>query len=195
MALAGALCAVLNTAVGFTNWSLRAQVSTLLDAPTAVASLAALAGLRTSALLTARLVVLAVATLAATAVSLTATALVFHATLWPTYTTANILIAFAYALVGALLAPVFGRVGGVFVAFLMPFLDIGIVQSPILNPEPTTLSRLLPGYGGSRILLDGALTAGFDETRPLVIGLAWLVALALTVALAYRAFTRPAHTR
>jgi hypothetical protein len=32
------------------------------------------------------------------------------------------------------------------------------MQSPMLNPEPTTLSRLLPGYGGSRILLDGALT-------------------------------------
>jgi hypothetical protein len=24
----------------------------------------------------------------------------------------------------------------------------------------------LPGYDGSRILLDGALTAGFDETTP-----------------------------
>jgi hypothetical protein len=155
---------------------------------------AALAGLRTSALLSARLGMLAKAALAATAISLTATALVFHATRWPTYAGANVLIALTYALVGALLAPVFGRVDGVFIAFLLPFLDIGIVQSPMLNPEPTTLSRLLPGYGGSRILLDGALTNGFDETRPLLIGLAWLVALTLAVTVTYRHTSSPAPT-
>lgn len=80
-----------------------------------------------------------------------------------------------------------------FVAFLLPFLDIAIVQSPMLNPEPTTLSRLLPGYGGSRILLDGAFAAGFDETAPLLIGTGWLAALTVTVALAYRHITRPAR--
>ena len=117
----------------------------------------------------------------------------FDATRWPVYAAANVLIAFTYALIGALLAPAFGRVGGVFVAFLLPFLDIGIVQSPMLHPEPTTWSRLLPGYGGSRILLDGALTDHFDETRPLLIGLAWLLILAVTVAYAYRHTTRPAR--
>lgn len=155
---------------------------------------AALAGLEPAALLTARTGVLAVAALAATAVSLAATALVFNAERWPTYAAANVLIAFIYGLVGALLAPVFGRVGGVFVAFLLPFLDVGIVQSPMLNPEPTTTSRLLPGYGGSRMLIDGALTAGFDETWPLLAGLAWLTALGATVALVYRT-TRSAGAR
>jgi hypothetical protein len=62
-----------------------------------------------------------------------------------TYAAANILIAFTDALVGALLAPVFGWVGGVVVAFLLPLLDIGIAQSPMLNQQPTTMSRLLPG--------------------------------------------------
>jgi len=136
-----------------------------------------------------------VAAFGATAVSLAAAALVFDAVRWPTYAAANVLIAFTYASVGALLAPVFGRVGGVFVAFLLPLLDIGIVQSPMLNPEPTTLSRLLPGYGGSRILLDGALTASFDETAPLLIGLAWLTVPALIVALTYRHTTRPARAQ
>lgn len=155
----------------------------------------ALAGLRSGALLTARLGMLTVAALAATAISLAATALAFHATRWSTYAGANVLIAFTYALVGALIAPVFGRVGGVFIAFLLPFLDIGIVQSPMLNPEPSTLSRLLPGYGGSRILLDGALTNGFDETRPLTVGLLWLAALAAAVTLAYRKTSLPARVR
>jgi len=155
---------------------------------------AALAGLRPGALFTARLGVLALMALAATTVSLAATALVFDATRWPTYAAANLLLGFTYGLIGALLAPVFGRVGGVFIAFLLPFLDLGIVQSPMLHPEPTTLSKLLPGYGGSRVLVDGALTRGFDETVPLLIGLAWLAALTVIVALTYRHTTQPARS-
>jgi hypothetical protein len=152
---------------------------------------AALAGLRPSALLTARISVLAVLTLVAATVSLATTALVFDAARWPTYAAANLLLGFTYGFVGALLAPLFGRVGGVFLAFLLPFLDLGIVQSPMLHPEPTTLSRLLPGYGGSRVLIDGALTSGFDETGSLLIGLAWFAALAVGVALTYRHATAP----
>jgi hypothetical protein len=83
--------------------------------------------------------------------------------------------------------------GGVFLAFLLPFLDLGIAQSPMLHPEPTTLSRFMPGYGGSRLLIDAALTRGFDEAVPLVIGLAWLAALALAVALIYRHATAPSR--
>jgi hypothetical protein len=156
---------------------------------------AALAGLRTGALLTARLGVLALLTLTAAAVSLVTTAFVFQAARWPTYIAANLLLGFTYGLVGALLAPVFGRVGGVFLAFLLPFLDLGIVQSPMLHPEPTALSRFLPGYAGSRVLLDGALTGGFDEAGPLLAGLAWLAALAITVALTYRHVTAPSRPR
>jgi hypothetical protein len=153
----------------------------------------ALAGMRVGALLCARLGVIALAALTATGVSLAATAVVFHASNWPIYAAANLLLAFTYALIGALLAPIVGRVGGVFLAFLIPFLDIGIAQSPMLHPSPTTLSRLLPGYGGSRVLLDGALTTGFDETRPLLIGLVWLTGLAIVVCLAYRHAVAPAH--
>jgi hypothetical protein len=154
----------------------------------------ALAGMRTGALLSARLGVAALAALAATGVSLAATAVVFHAARWPTYAAANVLLAFTYALIGALLAPIFGRVGGVFLAFLIPFLDIGIAQSPMLHPTPTTISRLLPGYGGSRVLLDGALTTDFDEIRPLLIGLGWLLILTIAVTVAYRrAITTAKH--
>jgi hypothetical protein len=151
----------------------------------------ALAGMKPNALLGARLGVLALTALAATAVSMATTALVFHATRWPTYIAASILIAITYGLVGALLARIFGRVGGVFIAFLLPFLDLGIIQSPMLHPTPTTLSRWLPGYGGSRVLLDGAFTSGFDQTLPLLVGLGWLVVLGAAVALNYRRGLRP----
>jgi len=152
----------------------------------------ALAGLTSNALLGARLVVVATTAMAATAVSMATTAIVFHPAWWPTYAAATVLIALTYALVGALLARIFGRVGGVFIAFLLPFLDLGIVQSPMLHPTPTALSQWLPGYGGSRILLDGAFTSGFDETLPLLIGLGWLVTLSAAVGLTYRRAVRPA---
>ncbi len=152
---------------------------------------AALTGLRPTVLLSARLGVIALAVLVITAVSLATTALVFDAARWPTFAAAMILIAITYGLIGALIGPIFGRVGGVFVAFLLPFLDIGILQGPLLTPEPTALSRSLPGYGGGRVLLDGALTQGFDEVGPLLTGLGWLAALALAVVLTYRRSTRP----
>lgn len=154
---------------------------------------AALAGLRPGALFGARLGVLAVISLAATAVSLATTALVFQPSRWATYAAGNLLLAFTYGLIGALLAPLFGRVGGVFVAFLLPFLDIGITQSPMLHPAPTTFSKLLPGYGGSRVLLDGALTRGFDVAPQLLIGFSWLLGLVVVVALTYRHTTQPAR--
>ncbi len=178
-------------------------------APIAIASLAAvvglfvmaddrrtaLAGMRPAALLLARLSVITAAALAATAISLAATAMLFEAAAWPTYAGANVLLALTYALVGALLAPIFGRVGGVFVAFLLPFLDIGVSQSPMLQPDPGLGIKLLPGYGGSRVLLDGALTHTFDETRPLLYGLIWLVVLSLLVVVTYRRSIAPAPTR
>ena len=105
---------------------------------------AALAGLRPAALFSARLGVLAGIGLVATAVSLGTTALVFQPTNWPLYAAANLLLAFTYGLIGALLAPAFGRVGGVFIAFLLPFLDLGITQSPMLHRSLTTLSTRDP---------------------------------------------------
>jgi hypothetical protein len=130
-------------------------------------------------------------TAGAAAVSLATTAFVFDAVRWPSYIGATMLIGLTYALVGALLAPVFGRVGGVFIAFLLPFLDLGITQSPMLNAEPTAFAKVLPGYGGTRVLLDGALTRGFDEIGALLVALAWLAALLTAVALTYRRAVAP----
>jgi hypothetical protein len=147
---------------------------------------AALAGMRPQALFTARVGVLAGLTVGAAIVSLATTAFVFDAARWPTYIAANILIGLTYAMIGALLAPIFGRVGGVFLAFLLPFLDLGIVQSPMLHPTPTSVSRFLPGYGGMQVLLDGGLTRSFDEALPLLLALGWLATLTLAVALLYQ---------
>jgi hypothetical protein len=151
-----------------------------------------LAGMRIGAILVARLTVVMLAALIAATVSLAVTATVFTPHQWPVYTAANVLVAVTYALVGVLLGPVFGRVSGVFVAFLVPFLDLGIGQSPMLRAEPPGWAEFLPGYGSIRVMLDGGLTGSFDETRGLLIGLAWLAALAVAATVLFHRSARPA---
>lgn len=107
------------------------------------------------------------------------TATVFDPRQWATYLGANLLLAATYALiVECALDPSSAR-SAVLIAFLVPFLDIGIAQSPMLRPEPAGWARMLPGYGADRVLLDGGLTAHFDQAGSLAVGLAWLPALAV----------------
>ncbi|MFH9861361.1 cupredoxin domain-containing protein [Streptomyces sp. NPDC017202] len=67
----------------------------------------------------------------------------------------------------------------VLIAFLVPFLDIGIEQSPMLHPQPPTWAHALPGYGPGRLLIDidAALTPAFDETGALLLALTTAAAL------------------
>lgn len=166
-------------------------------APIAVASLATLAGLflaldarsgdqrltlagmRPGILVGARLTVVALAATLATGASVAVTALVFEPHQWLLYGAANLLVALTYAFLGVLIGPVLGRVSGVFVAFLVPFLDLGIAQSPMLRGAPPSWAEVLPGYGAVRVLTDAALTSTFDERGNLVLALGWLVLLAV----------------
>ncbi len=173
-------------------------------APSAIASLAALigmfmlldarsgdqrltlAGMRPGALLAARISVIAAAALLTTAVALAVTATVFDAHRWVVYAAGNVLLALTYAMLGVLLGPIFGKVAGVFVAFGVPFLDLGIAQSPMLRGEPATWATYLPGYGATRVAIDGALTNGFDTTGPLLTALAWLGGLTVAATVLFR---------
>src|SRR6266498_654970 len=152
----------------------------------------ALAGLRPGVSFTARLAIVALATALATGVSVGLTAAMFTPRQWGWYIGANALLGATYALLGMLLAPIFGRVGGVFIAFLVPFLDIGMGQSPMLRGEPAGWARYAHGYGGYRVLIDGTLTGDFDQTRALLIAVAWLAALAAAATILFRRTTRPA---
>lgn len=145
-----------------------------------------LAGLRVGVVLTSRLAVVFGAALLAAAVSLVITALVFDAHNWAVYTAATILIAITYGLVGVLLGPIFGRVAGVFIAFLVPFLDLGIGQSPMLKAEPAPWAVYLPGYGGIRMLIDGGLTSDFDEIYTLIISMGWIAVLLVAAVAVFR---------
>jgi hypothetical protein len=141
------------------------------------------AGYRTGVMLTARLGVVVIAAIAITLTTMAVTATVFNAKQWIGYAAANLLVAVTYALIGVIIGPLMGKVAGVFVAFLIPFLDLGIIQSPMLRPEPQEWARFLPGYGVTKVLFDTGLTAHFDEIGPLLMGFAWLVGLLIFAGL------------
>lgn len=180
-------------------------------APIAVASLAALAGLyisldsrsadqrlvlagqRPGVVLATRLGTVGLAAAIATTVSLLVTAIVFQPHQWGVYLLGNALVAFSYALIGVLLGRLVGRVSGTFLAFLIPFLDLGIGQSPMLDGQPRDWARYLPGYGSIRVMIDGALTQGFDERSGLLLALAWLALLLLAVVVMFRLSTARVH--
>lgn len=177
--------------------------------PIAIASLAALAGMfvildaaagdrrlqvagyRARVAVSARLGVVAVAVVVIVLAALAVTATVFDARQWTWYAGASLLLGMTYALVGVIIGPLFGRVAGVFIAFLIPFLDLGIAQSPMLRPMPEAWAIALPGYGWTKVLFDAALTADFDQLGPLLVGLAWfggaLIVAVLVLAQARRA--------
>jgi hypothetical protein len=152
-----------------------------------------LAGQRAGPLLAGRLILIAAAALLATGVSLAVTATVASIQQWASYAAASLLLALTYALIGVILAPLFGRVAGVLVAFLLPFLDLGIAQDPMLHAAPPAWAHFLPGYGGFRILTSAILTRGFSRGGPLLIGLAWLAAAAVAASLLFRHNMRTAR--
>ncbi|NGP08750.1 ABC transporter permease, partial [Rhodococcus sp. 14C212] len=76
--------------------------------------------------------------------------------------------------------------GGVFIAFLVPFVDLGIGQSPMLRPQSPQWAQPLPGYGATRMILDAGLTARFDAVGPLAAALGWLVGLTAVAAWLFR---------
>ncbi|MBI4939565.1 MAG: ABC transporter permease [Actinobacteria bacterium] len=174
-----------------------ARIHGAVMAPIAVASLAALVGLflalddrpgdRRLALagggrfliVASRLLIVVMAALGVTGVALAVTGAQFTPGRWTVYALGNALVAVTYGLVGVLIGPVFGRVAGVFIAFLAPFLDIGISQSPMLRGQPERWAQFLPGYGGVRVAVDGALTTVFDQPVALTAAAVWAAALAV----------------
>ena len=145
-----------------------------------------LAGQSRGAVLGARALTVAAAGVVASAASLGLVALLFDAHQWAVYAIGNLAVAATYGLLGMVLGPLVGRVSGAFLAFLIPFLDLAIGQSPMLRAGPADWAQLLPGYGGLRVVLDGALTASFDEARSLALAGAWIAALLALAAVQFR---------
>ena len=90
---------------------------------------------------------------------------------------ATLLVAFSYAMVGVVVGPLTGRLGGLYLVLLLAFLDQGLGQSIMLPSGPPVWGAFVPGRGTSRVLIDAAFTDRFDEFGFLLLALARLVVL------------------
>ncbi len=184
-----------------------AEVHGAVMVPITIGFLAALAGLfvildsaqadrrlsltqfRSVEILGVRFTVITAAALLATAVSVAVTAVSFDAVSWPVFVGANVLVALTYATIGIIVGPLFGRLGGLYLLLVLPFIDIGLAQNAMFDAAPPAWGRYLPAHGAVRVMMDGAFTATFDETGALLLAFAWLTSLTVAAVLVFRRVT------
>jgi hypothetical protein len=152
-----------------------------------------LVGFRASEVLGARLGIVAFATLLTAAVSLAVTALGFEPRNWSVFILGAVLAALTYAMLGVLIGPVVGRLGGLYMMILLPFIDGGIAQNPMFDAAPPAWAGVMPIHGATRVLLDGAFTGTFDETGGLLVALGWLAAVTVAAAMVFQRLAEPAR--
>ena len=122
---------------------------------------------------------------------LAVTAVSFTPQSWALFATANVIVALTYAMIGVLIGPLTGLLGGLYLMLALPFLDIGIAQNAMFDAAPPAWAIYMPGFGSVRVLLDGAFTSGFDEWPALLVALAWLVSLTGAAAWQFHRLARP----
>jgi hypothetical protein len=150
-----------------------------------------LAGYRPLEVLAARIGVIVFAALLTTGVALAVTGASLTPHSWLTFAAANVLVALTYAMIGVLVGPRLGLLGGLYVMLALPFIDIGIAQNPMLAAAPPSWAAFMPSHGAVRVLLDGAFTPTFDEYRALALALIWLVAVTTVAAAQFHRLAAP----
>lgn len=145
-----------------------------------------LAGFRPREVLAGRLGVVAAATALTTVVAIAISAAWYSPRQWVVFVAANLMIALTYAMLGVLIGPLTGRIGGLYLMLLLTFIDVGLGQSVMFPAGPPAWGAFLPARGASRVMIDGAFTEHFDQLGYLLLGLAWLVGLTVAASAVFR---------
>ena len=88
-------------------------------------------------------------------------------------------------MIGVLVGPLTGRLGGLYLILLLAFIDVGLGQSIMFPSGPPAWGAFMPARGASRVMIDGAFTARFDQPGYLLLGVAWLAALTGTAVVVF----------
>ncbi len=136
-----------------------------------------IAGYRPREVLAARLGNIVLAATLVSVVSLAVTALSFAPQSWGIFASATMIVALTYAMIGVVIGPLVGQLGGLYLMFLLPFLDVGLAQNIMFDDAPPAWAAWMPAHGAVRVFIDGAFTAGFDEREGLLLALGWLVVI------------------
>lgn len=146
----------------------------------------ALTDYRPAEILTVRMATIVIATSIATVVGLAVTAVSFDAVNWWLFALASMIVGLTYATIGVIVGPIFGRLGGLYLLLLLPFIDIGLAQNAMFDAAPPAWGRYLPAHGAMGVLMDGAFTSRFDEVGALALALVWFSVLAALAAFVFR---------
>lgn len=97
----------------------------------------------------------------------------------PGFVGANVLVSLAYGFIGALVALLAGKLGGAYLMLFIPMMDVGIFQDPMfISGDQAFWMKLLPGFGGTRLVVDAAFSSSADDWPALAAALAWVAILA-----------------
>lgn len=152
-----------------------------------------LAGYRPLEVLAARLGVIVFAALLTTGAALAVTGVSFTPEVWVTFAAANVLVALTYGMIGVLVGPRLGLLGGLYLMLALPFIDVGIAQNAMFGAAPPAWATFMPAHGAVRVLLDGAFTPAFDEAGALILALVWLAGVTLLAARQFHRLAEPAR--
>lgn len=144
------------------------------------------AGFRPGETVLARTLVLVSGTALVVAVAAAVTALNFSAAAWVPVIAALMLLGLIYAAIGALAGALLDNLAATYLILFLVMTDLGIVQIPMFHVTPGPLAVLLPGYGPSRIMYEGAFSSTFHAGDELLLSLGWVVALAIVVTVVLR---------
>lgn len=138
------------------------------------------AGLSALAVASSRLVIILALTLIITVVSIAVTLMNFSPGDLLGFVAGNLLVGISYAFIGAIAALIIGRLGGAYFMFFLPMVDVGIFQDPMfVSGDQSLWMKLLPGYGGTRMVIDAGFTGAMDDWPALAAGVLWAVALGI----------------
>jgi len=152
------------------------------------------AGFSPSEAVVPRLAVITAATVVVLGVSIAVTALDFAPAAWWPFVAGNLLAGLTYALIGALAGASMGALGGAYFMFFLPMVDFGIAQNPMFfDGRPPEWAVALPGWGSTRMIVDGAFSGGFDATVGLLAALGWAFTLTFVIVLLLRRAVAPHH--
>ena len=140
-----------------------------------------LAGYRPGEAILARLLVLLAATALVVAVSAVVTGLNFTPASWAPLLMALLLLGLIYAGIGALAGALLDKLAATYLMLFLVMTDLGVVQSPMFHETPGRWSVLLPGYGPSRVMYDGAFSQSFHAVWALILSFGWLAAIGAAV--------------
>ena len=144
------------------------------------------AGLPAFVVASSRMAIMLALSLIVALVSITVTLINFSPGDLVGFIVGNVVIGISYAFIGAIAALVVGRLGGAYLIFFVPMMDVGIFQDPMfVSGDQALWMKLLPGFGGSRMVIDAGFTGAMDDWTALLAGLAWAAALGIVTCVLF----------